>query len=413
MKSRSLIIWVMVMFLASAGTSRADLVGYVAGDSQLVSMNYTTDSSTNLGPSGAFGFKAIEFSPTDENVYVTTNSGGFYKIDTTSGEASKIADTGHLSLNNLAFAPNGNLFAVDYTSNELVRIDVQTGDVTTIGSLSPYGFVTAFAIDNSGKAVGWDSGAEWLFEVDLVDGSTTSLGYLPGSFDAFDYSSNGVLYGWDYLGGVDGTRLYGIDVANVRLDSSLGWFAHGESGFTLVPEPTTPPIADAGVDIIADASEQVILDASASYDPDGTIVQYTWTALLENKVLYSGPNNTFATKALGRLEEVIKLTVTDDIGVTADDTVSIFNRRLEEIELTPGPVGPQGPQGEQGPAGVTPGQIVDMQAQITALQQANILLQQQNAQLQQTIDDNRYLLEQLPQLRKKLEELQTTVEETP
>jgi WD40 repeat protein len=193
-----------------------------------------------LGPSGAYGFKAIEFSPIDESVYVTTNSGGFYQIDTFSGQANKIADTGHLSLNNLAFAPNGNLFAVDSASDELVKVDLQTGNVTFIGSLSPYGDVTAFAIDNSGKGVGWDSGAEWLFEIDLVDGSITSLGHLPGSFDAFDYSPDDVLYGWDYLDGADGGRLYGIDVANVGLDSYLGQFYPGSMwSFTLTPEPST------------------------------------------------------------------------------------------------------------------------------------------------------------------------------
>ena len=191
--------------------------------------------------------------------------------------------------------------------------------------------------------------------------------------------------------------------------------------------PNESPDANAGEDIIADAHEAVILDAISSTDSDGDIVQYTWTALPEDEVLYSGADSTFTTKALGRVEEVIKLTVTDNEGASSEDTVSIFNRRVEEIELTPGPQGEQGPQGiqgeqglqgEQGPAGITPAEIAQMQVQITALQQANaaLLLQiqaleQQNAQLQQAIDDNRYLLEQLPQLKKQLEELMATVEE--
>ncbi len=182
--------------------------------------------------------------------------------------------------------------------------------------------------------------------------------------------------------------------------------------------PGEPPVADAGDDIIADANEEVILDASASFDPDGDIVQYTWTVLPEKEVFYLGPDSSFTTRALGRVEEVIKLTVVDDNGLSSEDTVSIFNRRVEEIELTPGPQGPQGLQGEQGPAGITPAEIAQMQAQITALQQANVslllqiqALEQQNALLQQMVDDNRYLIEQLPQLRKQLEELMATVEE--
>lgn len=116
-------------------------------------------------------------------------------------------------------------------------------------------------------------------------------------------------------------------------------------------EPTELPVADAGADIIADANQVVVLNAGASYDPDGHIVEYTWTALPENEVLYSGTEITFATKALGRVEEVIKLTVTDDKGASSEDFVSIFNKRVEDIELTPGPEGSQGEQGLQGVQG--------------------------------------------------------------
>ena len=169
-----------------------------------------------------------------------------------------------------------------------------------------------------------------------------------------------------------------------------------------------PPVADAGEDIIADANEIIVLDASGSYDPDGVIVLYTWTTLPEGVVLYTGQNAAFLTRALGKVEEVIKLTVTDNRGGTDEDTVSIINRRIEEMELTPGPEGPQGPQGpqgppgpqgEQGPPGVTPEEVVQMQARIAALEE-------QVAQLKKIVEENRWLLEQLPQLSKYFEELE-------
>ena len=213
---------------------------------------------------------------------------------------------------------------------------------------------------------------------------------------------------------------------------------HYENGFTgfrvaSVPGPI-PPIADAGEDIVADADEEVTLNASASSDTDGNIVEYTWTALPEEEVLYSGPNSTFTTKTLGRVEEVIKLTVTDDHGATAEDTVSIFSKRVEEIELTPGPQGDKGdtgatgPQGEkgdtgpagqdgtdgnageqgpkgdkgdtgatgpQGPAGITPEEIAQMQALITALQE-------EVAELKEIVEDHKKQLERLPQLQNGL-----------
>ena len=137
------------------------------------------------------------------------------------------------------------------------------------------------------------------------------------------------------------------------------------------------PIADAGEDVYAYPGDMVVLDAINSYDPDGEIVNYTWKRLLDSTVLYSGPNVSFETESMGWVEEIIELTVTDDLGATDTDTVSIVDMTL--------------------------GEIGDLQNQISTLEQ-------QNAQLQQLMDDNRYLLEQLPQLRHELEELQTQVE---
>ncbi|MHC4573893.1 MAG: PKD domain-containing protein [Planctomycetota bacterium] len=198
-------------------------------------------------------------------------------------------------------------------------------------------------------------------------------------------------FGYDPTGDANGSTSYEDYVHPQNSDASTA-----DVFRAIVPQP---PVADAGEDIIADANEQVLLDANASYDPDGYIVQYTWTALPENLILYSGEESSFKTKALGRVEEIMKLTVEDNAGRTSEDTVSIFNKRVEEIELTPGPQGPQGeqgpqgqqgppgPPGEQGPPGITPQEINDMQTQITALQQENALLRQQVQELQDLLDN--------------------------
>lgn len=159
--------------------------------------------------------------------------------------------------------------------------------------------------------------------------------------------------------------------------------------------PTISPVADAGADVVADANQIIVLNAGASYDPDGHIIEYTWTVLPEDDVLYSGTEITCAIKALGRVEEIIKLTVTDDKGASSEDTISIFSKRVENIELTPGPTG------AQGLPGITPAEIIAIQEQIIALQQERAELLQQIALLQQTVEHNSYLLEQLPQLQRK------------
>jgi N-acetylneuraminic acid mutarotase len=100
----------------------------------------------------------------------------------------------------------------------------------------------------------------------------------------------------------------------------------------LVLEPTDPPVADAGDDVVVDANEVVILDGSASYDPDGQIIQYTWKRLPDEVVLYSGQDPNCQTLALGRAEEVIELSVMDNHFVTATDTVRIVSRATQDLE---------------------------------------------------------------------------------
>ena len=99
----------------------------------------------------------------------------------------------------------------------------------------------------------------------------------------------------------------------------------------VILEPTDPPIADAGDDLVADANEVVTLDASASYDPDGEIILYTWKRLPDEVVIYSGKEPTCQTRALGRVEEVIELTVTDNYWATASDSLKIINRTVADL----------------------------------------------------------------------------------
>ena len=111
----------------------------------------------------------------------------------------------------------------------------------------------------------------------------------------------------------------------------------GAIGFSIaivdvvIPAENIAPVADAGDDIIAHANDEIVLDASASYDADGTIVMYTWKRLPDDVVLYSGPDPTTITHALGRVEEVIELTVSDDLGLFSSDTVIIFNALVSEL----------------------------------------------------------------------------------
>lgn len=109
--------------------------------------------------------------------------------------------------------------------------------------------------------------------------------------------------------------------------------AGSSHSLALIKEPTAGiPIADAGNNLVASANEEVTLDGSNSTDLDGKIILYTWKRLPDEVVIYSGQEPTCRTRALGRAEEVIELTVTDNTALTASDTVVIVNRMLKNLQ---------------------------------------------------------------------------------
>lgn len=79
--------------------------------------------------------------------------------------------------------------------------------------------------------------------------------------------------------------------------------------------PNNPPVANAGPDKTALLGSLVRFDGSASTDADGSIVSYIWSNGIIN------PSDDFVYQTLGTFTET--LTVTDDDGATATDTVVI------------------------------------------------------------------------------------------
>ena len=219
-----------------SGSSQALLQGYTAGDSQVISINFTTHDSVNLGPSGASGFRSLDLMPNNVDLYVTNNLGSIYQVDTVSGLANEIVNTGNTGLDNISFNATGQLFAAGSLVGGLANINLNNGVLSTINA-SPwiYTSVSAFAIDSENTAIAWDSGAQWLFEVDLSDGDTTSIGYLPGTFDVFDFGPDDTLYAMEPFNDAFG-RLYSIDIDTVSRIDYFGEFPY-ENGLAIVPEP--------------------------------------------------------------------------------------------------------------------------------------------------------------------------------
>jgi len=107
-----------------------------------------------------------------------------------------------------------------------------------------------------------------------------------------------------------------------------------KSGSTASPTPAAPttgnqvPVARAGADrtiYLSQGINRVTLDATASSDPDGSIVSYTWSKV-------SGPAYTHFALSAGRIYAAhltkgtyqFKVTVKDNKGAVASDLVNIY-----------------------------------------------------------------------------------------
>lgn len=166
-----------------------------------------------------------------------------------------------------------------------------------------------------------------------TDGNGTQPIMLDGSLSV-DSDGSIIQYRWNNGGSLLASSAMStsnvvlpVGIHEIQLTVTDNEFATGTDmvTITVLPQPNTPPTANAGPDqslIDADRSgdELVTLDGSASVDSDGTITIYTWRK--GEDVLASGSLAT-ADVLLSNGVHVIELTVTDDDGESAVDTVTI------------------------------------------------------------------------------------------
>jgi serine protease len=118
-----------------------------------------------------------------------------------------------------------------------------------------------------------------------------------------------------------------IKIGTILLVIMLAACGGGSSGGGSPSSPDQPPQADAGPSVEAPPGDFVVLDGTGSSDPDGSIVAWQWAQQQGPAVVLDNPNGEqaglIAPAVTVATELVFSLTVTDNDGDTASDSVTV------------------------------------------------------------------------------------------
>lgn len=185
-------------------------------------------------------------------------------------------------------------------------------------------------VDKAGVEVGYDDVAQ------------AAYAYDPSNGDLVTYDNKkSVLAKGEYVRslGLAGLFAWEIDADNGDILNAMQEGLAGDG--TVTPPANKKPVANAGVDVSVIAPASVQLDGSLSSDSDGSIVSYIWTQVSGSGVTLNGAdssNLSFTTDTLTQSETLqFTLTVTDDNGATASDSVvvSVTVEGMEPVNTPP------------------------------------------------------------------------------
>jgi thiol-disulfide isomerase/thioredoxin len=148
---------------------------------------YLQDPTTfeNLAPKpNGLYFLGSDFGA-DGTWYCTEFSGGFYSVDTTTGDHTFLAGL-LVTLSGFTYSPAYETYYC-CTGSELFTMDIETYEIESVGMMGNSGDMTGLGADIRGNLWGIDKNDDQLYKINPVTGIATAMG--PSGYD-FDYLQN-------------------------------------------------------------------------------------------------------------------------------------------------------------------------------------------------------------------------------
>ncbi len=333
-----------ILVVAAAGNDYAkrrgteqDTVDYPARYNSVIAVGAT--DTTNARASWSSTGPALELAAPGVAVYSTYMGGGYATMSGTSMACPHVAGTAALIL---AANPGANVRSV---------LQETADDLGASGRDKWYGFGLVDADEAAGTPAGnqvpvADAGPDQIVNDSDDNGSemvtlTGSGSDADGTIETYEWTEGTTVLG--DTGSITRDFIVGVHTVTLTVTDNEG--ASGSDQVVITVKANQPPTANAGPDQIVNdsddnGSEMVTLTGSGS-DADGTIETYEWT---EGTTVLGDTASIMREFSVG--EHTVTLTVTDNGGATASDTVTITVSPPSELSETEfafsGTVAPRG-----------------------------------------------------------------------
>lgn len=184
--SKSVLVSTMVAIgaVGVAGVVNADDILAVAWSGNTYTIDSTTGSGSLLAGSG---FSSLNSMAADgSGIFYSASGPSLITIDQTTGLGTFVGDTGLLSVRGMAMEQGGPIYAINDEGfgnpDVLYTIDPNTGASSFVGTTN-HASIQGLAFGTNGRLFAWDGGAG-LLTVNISNGATTDVnGGIGGSFD--------------------------------------------------------------------------------------------------------------------------------------------------------------------------------------------------------------------------------------